>query len=148
MSCSHSVSKQPVSRAKWVLRSCLLSIFSALPIPFLVVVSTELEVTPSSEWSTKCKALSCQQGCLFGQICRLGSLNFNARSEENQRVCQGRAVRGSWVVSANCAAVNYLHGSEPTKVSPSHSVTDCSDLCIFMVRFLNTDSLTLVFLHA
>lgn len=79
--------------------------------------------------------------CLVNKVvcldsfCRLSSLNFNARSEGNEVVCQWR------VMSANRTAVNYLCPIERTKVPSSHSVTPYSDLPqVFDTWFRRTEN--------
>lgn len=109
---------------------CLGSIFILLLTPFLAVVSTELKITPLASGALNAKLCLVNKAVCLDSFCRLGSLNFNASSEGNEGVCQWRAEGGSWVVSANCAAVNYLCVTELTKVPSSHSVTHCSDLCV------------------
>lgn len=89
------------------------------------MVATELNITPETSEALNAKLCLVNKTVCLDSFCRLGTLNFNASSEGDEGVCQGRAERGSCVVSANSATVNYLHATELTKVPSSHS---CSPL--------------------
>lgn len=97
-----SVSKQPVSRGAQrrgfrseVFLGLYCSIYRHSLTSVLALVSTELEITLPASGALNAKLCLVNKAVCLDSFCRLGSLNFNAGSEGNEGVCQGRAKGGS-----------------------------------------------------